>query len=145
MSDNAKRWIELKWYHPEMHMNQILVVDGPEGCGKSIFVSQMIAKIGCAQSEYVNPHQVTAHSFNYWAKNCLVICEEWRFKKHIERLKPYASEHIIKIDKQGKDPYDIVNRMGIIILYTGKFKINPEDRRIVRISAPEALEVLKHV
>lgn len=139
-------WVAHNVQHPGVKINYSPMIQGIEGCGKSVIGDLIAAGIGEANIKKISPQTLSDSAFTGWAMGgCVCILEEVRLLGHnrfdvINKVKPLITDSTIEVHPKGVDPYTVPNTMNYMAFtnYKDALPLNDTDRRWLVVFAPWA-------
>jgi hypothetical protein len=120
-----------------------IVLQGPEGDGKSFIVQMMAIVLGRSNVTHVNV-SIIESDFNGWAEGALIKgIDELKMHGHnrfdtLNKLKEMIANPMIAIHRKGLDPYDAYNTAGYFITtnFRDAMPITEGDSRYFMVASP---------
>lgn len=130
-----------------------IVLQGPEGDGKSFVVQLMAIVLGRSNVHHVNV-SIIESDFNGWAEGGLIKgIDELKMHGHnrfdtLNKLKELIANPMIAVHRKGLDPYDAYNTAGYFVTtnFRDAMPITEGDSRYFMIASPRQTraEVVAH-
>jgi hypothetical protein len=124
--------------------NWSLVIQGPEGDGKSFLVALMGAVLGSENVSVLLAQTIQESAFNGWAEGSqLTVIEE--VKQHsqnrhvvLDRLQPLITNDVIQVHRKGVDPYPARNTTAYLLLtnHRDALPVSAGDTRYFLVASP---------
>jgi putative DNA primase/helicase len=138
------QWIAYPLRNPGAKMATCLLVNGPQGTGKSLFFEGVVARL-YGDAARAMPGAKLFGDYNAWTDRArLVVIDGSYTKPAAAKLKSLVSSDRIFINDKFKDTRVVPNNMNFVFI-TGEFDFLPagaQDRRFMVIEAPPAREPL---
>ena len=124
--------------------NWSVLLQGPEGDGKSFLVSLMGAVMGSENVKVLFASVIQESAFNAWAEGSqLTVVEEVRQhsqNRHVilDRLQPLITNDVIQVHVKGVDPYPARNTTAYLLLtnHRDALPVGAGDTRYFMIASP---------
>lgn len=140
LSDRRERELVKSWLSHIVRTgrrpNWAILLQGTEGDGKTFLMTLMGAVLGSNNVRAVSP-QTLKSDFNGWAEGSLLtVIEEVKLQGHnrhdiLNAIKPLITNPIIEIHPKGRDPYNVPNTAGYLLLtnYFDALPLSENDTR----------------
>lgn len=148
IGDPQERSLVLSWLcsivQSNTRPNWAVVLQGPEGDGKSFLVQLMGAVLGSENVSVLFAATIQESAFNAWAEGSqLTVIEE--VKQHsqnrhvvLDRLQPLITNNVIQIHRKGVDPYPARNTAAYLLLtnHRDALPVGAGDTRYFMVASP---------
>jgi Bifunctional DNA primase/polymerase, N-terminal/Family of unknown function (DUF5906)/Primase C terminal 2 (PriCT-2) len=126
ISDNRERMLAESWFahvvQTQQRPNWAVVLQGPEGEGKSFFLRLMQAVLGGENVNTVAANTIQDSTFNSWAEGCLLnVIDEVKQSgrnRHVimNRLQTLITNDVIEIHRKNASPFPAKNTAAYLLL-----------------------------
>lgn len=136
------RWIAYPLQHPGKRMSTGLVINGPNGNGKSMLFGQVVAKLHGHQASIIQADQLHQR-FTAWNDDArLVVIDSDTFTKpYAARLKTLITSDVIHVQRKGLPRRLLRNKLNFVFLSgcADFLPLEMNDRRFAVIESPAPL------